>query len=110
MAGNDRDIWQSSECFNELGKEDKIRYKETLTFSDGTTITDPYGLSNNWKNNVLLLPYISWAGIYNYLVNTTSAYTHENLKAYKSLEAFNLFVCNQVQDAFSVTYPDEIWA
>ena len=58
MAGNDRDIWQSSEHFNELGKEDKIRYKETLTFSDGTTITDPYGLSNNWKNNVAIAIYI----------------------------------------------------
>ena len=47
MTGNDRDIWQSSARFNELGKEDKIRYKEKLTFSDGTTITGPYGLSNN---------------------------------------------------------------
>ena len=25
------DVWQSSEYFNELGKEDKIRYKEKLT-------------------------------------------------------------------------------
>ena len=47
-----------------LGKEDKIRYKEKVTFSDGTTITDPYGLSNNWKNDVSLLPDISWVDIY----------------------------------------------
>ena len=100
MAGKNHDVWQSSEYFNELGKEDEIRYKEKLTLSDETTTTDPYGLSNNWKNNVLLLPDISWADIYNYLINMPSPYTHENLKAYKSLEAFNFFVCNHVQDMF----------
>ena len=83
MAGKNRDIWQSSEYFHKLGKEDKIRYREKLTLSDGTTITDPYGLSNNLKYDVSLLPDISWAVIYNYLINTPSAYTHENLKAYK---------------------------
>ena len=80
MAGKNRDVWQSSEYFHEL--ENKIRYKEKLTLSDETIITNPYGLSNNWKNDVSLLPDISWADICNYLINTPSAYTHENLKAY----------------------------
>ena len=44
MTGEKRDVWQSPEYFNELRKEDKIRYKEKLTLSDRTTITDPYGL------------------------------------------------------------------
>ena len=43
-------------------------------------------LSNNLKNYVSLLPDISWPGIYNCLTNMPGAYTHENLKAYKSLE------------------------
>ena len=47
-----------------------------------------------------LLPGISWADICNYLTNMPSAYTHENLKAYKSLEAFNFFECNIVQYVF----------
>ena len=47
-----------------------------------------------------LLPGISWADICNYLTNMPSAYAHENLKAYKSLEAFNFFECNDVQDLF----------
>ena len=38
--------------------------------------------------------------LYIYLISTASAYTHENLKAYKSLEAFNFVVCNHVQDVF----------
>ena len=100
MTGENHDVWQSPEYFNELGKEDKIRHKEKITLSDRTTITDPYGLWNNWKNNISLLPGISWAHIYNYLINMPSAFTHENLKAYKSLEAFNFFVCNHVQNVF----------
>ena len=47
-----------------------------------------------------LLPGISWADICNYLTNMPSAYAHENLKAYKSLEAFNFFECNIVQYVF----------
>ena len=50
------------------------------------------------KQCVAILPDISWADIYNYL--TSSACTHENLKAHKSLEVFNFFVCNHVQDVF----------
>ena len=37
MTGKKRDVWQSSEYFNELGKKDKIRYKEKPSLSDGTT-------------------------------------------------------------------------
>ena len=47
MTGKKCDVWQSSEYFDKHRKEDKIRYKEKLTLSDGTRITDPYGLSNN---------------------------------------------------------------
>ena len=100
MTGEKHDVCQSSEYVNELEKEDKIRYNEKLTLSDGATITDPYGLLSNWENNVSLLPDIPWVDTYNYFNNTRSAYIHENLKAYKSLEAFNFFVCNHVQDVF----------
>ena len=44
MTGKKRDVWQPSEYFNELGKKDKTRYKEKPSLSDGTTVTDPYGL------------------------------------------------------------------
>ena len=48
-----------------------------------------------------LLPYVYiYILLYIYLISTASAYTHENLKAYKSLEAFNFVVCNHVQDVF----------
>ena len=100
MIGKKHDVWKSSKYFNELGKEDKIRYKEKLGLNDKTTITNPYGLSNNWKTYMSLLPDISWADIYKYLINMPKAYTLKNLKAYKSLEVINFFVCNYVQDVF----------
>ena len=59
---------------------------------------DPYGIVENWKSDAKLMPDVSWGDMYNYLVNSPSEYTHNNLKAYKSLEAFNFFVCNHVQD------------
>ena len=37
-------------------------------------------------------PSVSYADIYNYLINTPSEYTHEMLKAYKSMDGYNFFV------------------
>ena len=37
-------------------------------------------------------PSVSYADIYNYLINTPSEYTHEKLKAYKSMDGYNFFV------------------
>ena len=59
---------------------------------------DPYTLVENWKDNVKLLCDITWADIYNYLINMASLYTNENLKAYKSLEAYNFIVSGHVHD------------
>ena len=47
------------------------------------------------------MPDVSWGDMYNYLVNSPSEYTHDNLKAYKSLEVFNFFVYNYVQDIYN---------
>ena len=59
---------------------------------------DPYGIAENWKSDAKLMPDVSWGDMYNYLINSPSECTHNKLKAYKPLEAFNFFVCNHVQD------------
>ena len=59
---------------------------------------DLYGIADNWKCDVKLMPDVSWGDMYNYLVNLQSEYTQDNLKADKPLEAFNFFVYNHVQD------------
>ena len=54
-----------------------------------------------WKNEVSLLPDISWPDIYNYLINHPSGvFTNESLKAYKSLDAYNYFVLGYVQEVY----------
>ena len=100
MSSEKGDTWRSSSYFNELQKEDKAKYKRKLTLTNGQLLPDPYEIVGNWKNDVKLMPDVSWGDMYNYLVNSPSEYTHDNLKAYKSLEAFNFFVCNHVQDIY----------
>ena len=74
------------------------KYEEKLITADGTVLPDPYTLVEIWKDNVRLLCDITWADIYNYLINMPSLNTNENLKAYKSLEAYNFMVSGHVDD------------
>ena len=76
-----------------LESEDKKRYKEKLTLSNGKLLPDPSVLDVGWKGEVRRLPDLCFADIFNYLINTPSDYTEENLKAYRSLEVYNFFVC-----------------
>ena len=45
---------------------------------------------------VTILRYISWKDVTTYLIDTPSKFTNESLKAYKSLEAYDYFVCGHV--------------
>lgn len=58
-------------------------YEEKLTTADGTVLLDLYMIVKKQKENVKLLPDITWVDIYYYLINTPSSYMNENLKAYK---------------------------
>ena len=103
MSREQGDIWRSSKYFIELQKEDQLKHKRKLTLTNVQLLPDPYGIAENWKNDEKLMSDVSWGDMYdmyNYLVNSPSEYTHDNLKAYKSLEAFNFFVCNHVQDIY----------
>ena len=100
MSSEKSDTWRSSSYFNELQKEDKAKYKRKLTLTNGQLFPDPYVTVENWKSDVKLMPDVSWDDMYNYLINSPREYTHDNLKAEKSLEAFNFFVCNHVQDIY----------
>ena len=86
-----------------LESEDKKQCKEKLTLSNGQVLPDPNVLDVGWKEAVHCLPDLCFADIFNYLKNTPSDYTKENLKAYKSLEAYNFFVCGHVHDISDCT-------
>ena len=91
----------SSKYFLELSSDDKHAYIKKLTFTDGTVLPDPFGITDGqWESNILLLPDVTFGDLYTYLIETPSEYTHENIKAYKSLEAHNFFLNGHVQDVF----------
>ena len=100
MSSENDDTWRSSSYFNELQKEDKAKYKRKLTLTNGQLLPDLYGIAENMKSDVKLMPEVSWRDMHSYLVNSPSEYTYDNVKAYKSLEAFNIFICNHVQDIY----------
>ena len=79
-----------SSYYESLDKESQLCYDRKLTTADGKKLPDPMSLKD-WKNNVALSSDVNWPDIYNYLVNTPSEYTHESMKAYKSLNAYELF-------------------
>lgn len=43
-------------------------------------------------------PKLQWPDIFLYLVEKPGVYTHEKLKAYKSLDVYNFVLCGHVQD------------
>jgi hypothetical protein len=69
---------------------------------------DPYELKKGLTSDYACLPPVTYIDIINYLVNSRSAYTMEQLKAVKSLEAYNQFVNGWVQDVKSITVNNKI--
>ena len=95
-------VWRELEYDLNLESEDENWHKEKITLSNGELLPDPDVLDVGWKEEVHCLPDLCFTDIFNYLINIPSDYTKENLKAYKSLEAYNFFVCGHVHD---VLYP-----
>ncbi|XP_060078126.1 uncharacterized protein LOC132557634 [Ylistrum balloti] len=72
------------------------RYREKIKLVDHL---DPYEVKkSDWRSDPDGLPDVTYPDIVNYLVHTQSAYTLQDLKAYKSLESYNQFFCGWVKD------------
>ena len=91
---------EKSEYFESLSEEDKKGYLAKLTLSTGEQLPDPFILHSNWSDDVSLLPDITCRDIYHYLIEHPSLFSKESLKAYKSLEPYNFFVCGHVQNVY----------
>ena len=84
---------QYAQC---LSNDVRQRYIEKLAKID---FDDPYLVEkDDLSFNAEVLPNISYPDIVNYLIFAPSAYTAEQLKAYKSLEAYNQFINGWVRD------------
>ena len=92
---------ETSEYSVNLREEDFTRYREKLKLATGEQLPDLYTLKEKWTNNdISNLPEITWSDVTEYLLDTPSAYTKETIKAYKSLESFDYFVCGRVQSCY----------
>lgn len=78
---------------NNLDQLSHKRYLEKVTIINNI---DPYNIKD-WETDSDKLPAICYGDIVNYLVYGVSAYTLEEFRAYKSLEAFNQFACGWVK-------------
>ena len=65
------------------------RYLEKLKYVRGTKyLADPNQLSDGWSDSPRNWPDVTFGDTYVYLIETPGAYTKEELKAYKSLDAY----------------------
>lgn len=86
-----------SDAVNSLDVLHKRRYVEKLRSIQSP---DPYLMPKSIFLDPLSspsLPDICYPDIYNYLIHTNSAYSHESLKNFKSLEAYKYFVAGWVK-------------
>ena len=90
-----------SEYYSTLTSEAKLRYASKMNMI--STTIDPYIISekNSGASSSCSLissvewyewPDVSFADIYNYLILTPSFCTHDQLKAYKSMDGYNFFM------------------
>ena len=75
----------------------KARYLDKLKIIDGK---DPYEVDKGeWKKtDIEKWPDLCYPDVVNYLVCSQSVYTLNELKAYKSLQAYNYLISGFVQD------------
>ena len=84
-----------------LSEEDLTRYREKLKLATGgEQLPDPYTLKEKWTNDISSLPEITWRNVTEYLIDTPSAHTKKSIKACKSLEAYDYFVCSHLQNCY----------
>ena len=84
-----------SSYYSELKNEAKLKYEAKLKIFSATI--DPYCILEGSSSLISSVewyewPDVSFADIYNYLILTPSFCTHEQLKAYKSMDGYNFFI------------------
>ena len=85
-----------SDYFMTLKSNVRARYLQKIEVCDGI---DPYCLKKkDFSYEFVDFPSVSFPDISNYLVLSTSFYTTKQMKAFKSMEAYNFFVCGWVKD------------
>ena len=88
---------QFSGYFAGLDGPSKLRYREKVSICG----VDPYSLKkSDYSENVELLPSVQYPDIVNCLVLQTSWATKTQMKAYKSMDAYNVFASGWVNTLY----------
>lgn len=91
------DSREFSDYYNQLEAGAKERYREKLD-KINLTVSDPYTFGQGQEISEAILPDIEYPDIYNFLINTPSPFTKEELKAYKSLDGYKYLLAGWVGD------------
>ncbi|XP_072047343.1 uncharacterized protein [Amphiura filiformis] len=87
--------------------EIKARYDQKISEIDGL---DPYTVKkSDWSGEMEKFPEITWPDLVMYLVFGVNEFTinKDQFKAFKSLEAYNQFVCGWVRDIVVKEFPEK---
>ena len=91
-----------SEYFTSLDAEAKARYIEKLRKydiqEDPLLTGSPADAALDWTEDPEKWPHVTYGDIYNYLIDSISAFSKASLKAYKGLEAYKYLVAGYVRD------------
>ncbi|XP_046557794.1 uncharacterized protein LOC124266993 [Haliotis rubra] len=102
------EVKQWSDYVLKLSVEDRERYISKLTSGEGTrSLPDPYCLASGWVDDPSLWPAITFTDIYFYLVDTPGQFTHDSLRAYKSLKAYDYVESGHVYPIFYNAIDDQ---
>ena len=96
-------------CNETFIEEDLTRYREKLKITTGEQLSDPYTLKEKWMNDISNIPEITWTDVISYLLDTSSGYTKKSIKAYKTLEVYNYFVCRHVKNCYYQVCVSSLW-
>ena len=96
----------TSSYFQSLDPPTQKRYREKIELLGQV---DPYDIQEgDLAEDVESLPDVTYPDIVNYFIFTPSPYTSENMKAYKSLEAYNQVLNGWVRDVRNFSKEDYI--
>ena len=91
----------STDCFNKLDPPTQKRYKEKLEIIGNI---DPYSVpDSHFSVKICDFPSICYPDIVNYLAFSPSPFSADDMKAYKSLEAYNQVIEGRVRDVKVMT-------
>ena len=99
MASKPAWIGAVSDYFSSLDSETKTRYIKKM--KDYGLDSDPLLYAGTWSRDQRMWPQVTYPDVCNYLVFTRSAYTNEEMKAFKSMEAYKYVVAGYVSEVES---------